>query len=176
MGHWVCQECYDSLGERECFTIYNWVNRKCVLCKVRPAVHCVVSLEDKLDNVHLVNRLETKLEPSRFRDAVSGLGEQLDESFAAMTTALGGLAESFKRIIPELNTFYNAIYQTYLDNGAPYGESPEGMMRWIEEVNRINHHLTEARLIESHHRTLVKLRQSLKERGLKPQTAVDNSD
>ena len=82
----------------------------------------------------------------------------LVESFASWANQVG------QQIVPAINQMYNAIYEQYLQAGAPYGESSEGCLRWVTELSQVRRYEQEIERIISHHEGLAYLRKRLAEK------------
>lgn len=61
------------------------------------------------------------------------------------------VAERFVAMGQEI---YDTMYESYLSQGAIYGETEEGMLRWMEELNEIARLRSEAQRMEDHHAML----------------------
>jgi len=62
-------------------------------------------------------------------------------------------------VLPTLQAFYDAVHAEYMACGAPYGDTQEGMLRWIEERCEIQRLRTEADRLEQRHRDMVEWRE-----------------
>ena len=56
---------------------------------------------------------------------------------------------------------YDAVWQAYLADGACYGETHEGMMRWLRERGEAERLRYEAEYILEHQQTVADLRRAL---------------
>lgn len=65
--------------------------------------------------------------------------EQVKETIMSYGEIVATLTAAVSLLIPALQALYDTFWQAYLKAGAPYGETHEGMIRWIEE----NNHYTE---------------------------------
>ena len=66
---------------------------------------------------------------------------------------------TLEALAPALQGFYNAVHTAYTDAGAPYGDTHEGLLRWVEERGEIARLQMEADRIEQHHKDMVELRE-----------------
>ena len=89
-----------------------------------------------------------------------------------VATALNTLGEAiaswarqvFDQIMPAIQQMYAAIYEQYLQAGAPYGDSQEGCLRWMEELAEVRRLEAQAEHIISQHQGLAYLRKQLAEK------------
>jgi hypothetical protein len=62
--------------------------------------------------------------------------EQLRESILITgKIALEAFADVARKLAPALEGFYQAVWQAYRDAGAPYGETDEGLLRFVRELS-----------------------------------------
>jgi hypothetical protein len=60
--------------------------------------------------------------------------ERLAQSFVRFGRALGaGMAAFFEQVTPLAGRLYAALWDAYRNAGAPYGETSEGLNRWVQE-------------------------------------------
>jgi hypothetical protein len=60
--------------------------------------------------------------------------ERLAKSFVRFGAALGaGMAVFVERVTPTVRRIYAALWDGYRRAGTPYGDTPEGFMRWVQE-------------------------------------------
>lgn len=90
------------------------------------------------------------------RKTLSGFMENIASTFQPIAE---NLSVAFKGI-------HDAIYLSYLEAGAPYGETDDGMYRWLKEVNEIYRMKREIERIRSHHEMLATLRQKVKKNDI----------
>lgn len=85
-----------------------------------------------------------------------------------MVQAFVSFQESLKPTMTALcaviNRITESLYQTYLENGAPYGESMDGMWRYYHEQSDIIRNQQEIERMKSQIDGMRSLRQKLKER------------
>jgi hypothetical protein len=95
--------------------------------------------------------------------------EQWREFKEAIQQIHGALVEAFEEVWERIYVFCEAfhamLWQSYLVNGAPYGENNEGMWRWAHECVEIARLRTEADRIEKHHKALIEFRKMVREKG-----------
>ena len=87
---------------------------------------------------------------------------QVGEAIAALGNRMAEvLTPTFQALVPTMQALYGAFWRAYLEAGAPYGETDEGMMRWYKEVGEARRMQFEADRILAHHRMLEQLRQKI---------------
>ncbi len=95
--------------------------------------------------------------------------EQWDKTVeAARATAeqlCAGFKEVIERIMPAARQLSETLRATYIEAGAPYGDTHEGMMRWMDECNEAAALETRAESIRQHHLLLADMRKQLKKSG-----------
>jgi hypothetical protein len=70
------------------------------------------------------------------------MAEQIDfnKTFEIITASFNRWAEQmapiFNNIVAYMQDVYESIYQNYIDNGAVYGKTHEGMMRYLQEIGK----------------------------------------
>ena len=47
------------------------------------------------------------------------------------------LTPIFQALASTMQATHDAFWRTYLEAGAPYGETDEGFSRWLEELNQL---------------------------------------
>ena len=52
----------------------------------------------------------------------------------SMTVIMNDLAPRFQQIKSAIIAAYEVLWDIYIQEGAPYGETPEGLRRWFEEA------------------------------------------
>src|SRR5579863_9570536 len=67
-------------------------------------------------------------------------------------------AQVCQQVIPVIANMYSVIYEKYREVGAPYGETQEGCLRWMEELSQVRHYEMEIERIISQHEGLAYLR------------------
>lgn len=86
-------------------------------------------------------------------------GPALREIEAFATSLWEQIAAWIEEIMPALQSFYDAVYAFYLDTGAPYGDTHEGMLRWIEERGEVARLRMEADRIKQRHQDMADWRE-----------------
>ena len=86
-----------------------------------------------------------------FQQSLLDFGEALTTT---LTPTLEAFAESARQ-------FYAICWRIYRAAGMPYGESDEGMIRWLKERAMAEQMLLRAEAIMAHHRTLAMLRERI---------------
>jgi hypothetical protein len=66
----------------------------------------------------------------RIQAAYDNMGRAMSEFMREIAVALQPV---FDYILAFGQAAHNAFYKMYLEDGAPYGETHEGMMRWLQE-------------------------------------------
>ena len=84
----------------------------------------------------------------QMRGAIIEFGQALVESVGLMIEAM----------TPAVNAIWEACREAYRAAGMPYGESDDGMMRWLREVGEIDRLRWEAERLEEHHRGMADFR------------------
>ncbi len=85
-------------------------------------------------------------------------GPALREIEALAASLWKQIAAWREEIMPALQSVYDTIHASYLAAGAPYGDTHEGMLRWIEEKGEVARLRMEADRIEQRHRDMVEWR------------------
>ncbi len=93
--------------------------------------------------------------------SVQEFSEGLTTFFEAMSTYMTQVAQ---QVLPSIKNMYDMIYAEYQKYGAPYGDLPEGCMRWLTERHEAQRLIDEAQSIVDHHEGLAYLRKKIAER------------
>ena len=80
------------------------------------------------------------------------------ESF---THAVYQLAE---QLMPVVQQMYDALHDKYLEAGAPYGDTQDGLLRWMDELSEIRHMEMRIEEITSQQQALALLRKRIAEK------------
>jgi len=104
------------------------------------------------------------------------MSEQYANQMQQFSQAANALAAAYVRNLQPLfdaireagRAVYKASWQAYLEAGAPYGESHEGMMGWMQECISIARFEAEAEKIKQHHTLLADMRKRLSEPSRQP--------
>lgn len=91
----------------------------------------------------------------QFNEAAVKAGQAIEEN----------LIPAFQRLIPVMQAVYDTIWRTYREAGAPYGETADGLLRWVREVGEAKRLQFEAERILQYHQVLADFRQRLKEKS-----------
>lgn len=75
------------------------------------------------------------------------------------------LQQAIQQIAPIIAHVYQSLYAYYTEAGMPYGDNPEGCMRWFTEVQEAQRLLDEVERILSTHQGLAYLRKRLSEKS-----------
>ena len=66
--------------------------------------------------------------------------------------------QTVKAVLPILESIRDALWETYRQAGMPYGDSQEGLLRWMEDMGAIRRHEAEVERIRQHHQNLIDFR------------------
>ena len=92
----------------------------------------------------------------------------IEEFQAGMTRFIDAVMQAVcitaEQVMPIIQQIYDMMYAKYLEAGAPYGESPEGLSRWMDEIAEIRQMEMRIEEIASHHAALALLRKRLAEK------------
>jgi len=88
---------------------------------------------------------------------------EIEKAFSAIGETL---VEKMERLLPTAQRFYDAVYAQYLEEGAIYGESHEGVMRWIEDLAEIDRHRQAIEEIKMRHWIIADTKRMIKKRNL----------
>lgn len=58
-------------------------------------------------------------------------------------------------VMPILTTIHSVMHDIYLEAGAPYGDTHEGLIQWIDDMNTVRRLQAEAEAIVEKHRHLI---------------------
>jgi len=89
------------------------------------------------------------------------MAEALDNLMDGMVSYVTQLSQL---VLPVVKQWYDAIYGHYLEAGAPYGETQEGCLRWMEDLAKVQQMEMEIERIISHHQGLAYLRKRIAEK------------
>jgi hypothetical protein len=67
--------------------------------------------------------------------------------------------QTFEQLKPMMQAVHDAMYQAYQDHGMPYGDTHEGLLRWMDDLSKINQAQQEIERIQQRHQTLIHARQ-----------------
>lgn len=88
--------------------------------------------------------------------------EQTKEALITVgTLAVEAIANTIKQIYPALEIIYEGIWMEYRTAGMPYGETDDGLLRWVKEIGEVKRSQLEAKRILQHHQMLADLRHKL---------------
>lgn len=85
---------------------------------------------------------------------VSDMQKVIDGVAEACQIILDILQPVAERFIALGQEIYDTLYAAYVADGAIYGETQEGMLRWLEESREIARLRSEAQRLEEHHAML----------------------
>jgi hypothetical protein len=90
----------------------------------------------------------------RLSEYITAMGEIISEKFVPIFEQVGAV----------LQATYDVFWQAYRDAGMPYGETDDGLLRWVKEVGEANCLRFEADRILAHHRMVANFRKVINER------------
>ena len=64
-------------------------------------------------------------------------------------------------ILPAIEKVMKAVYEDYVEQGAIYGNTTDGMLRWLRELNEADKHLIRAAYIQQRHQMLREFKEKL---------------
>jgi hypothetical protein len=83
------------------------------------------------------------------------------------------LTPLFQELIVAVQIAYDAFWQAYKDASMPYGETDEGLLRWVKEIGEVRRLQFEAERILLHHQMLVDFRQKIQEKAVLKAVGID---
>lgn len=83
--------------------------------------------------------------------SMSAFVDGLNKTFAAVAEALKPTMDA---VLKAAETISAALWQAYRDEGAIYGDTQEGLQRWMDEQMKINRLRAEADRLEQYHEGL----------------------
>lgn len=91
--------------------------------------------------------------------AIEEVGNAIMELGQRISTVLMSILQSFGQTIQEMHAIF---WQQYLEAGAPYGETEDGLMRWYREIGEARRLQGQADRIIQHHQMLADFRQKIR--------------
>src|SRR5436309_1264092 len=82
----------------------------------------------------------------------------------AMTSIVEVMQPIMQTVVTLWGNIYSTLHNTYLEQGAIYGDSEEGMMRWLKECGEAARHRMEAERIEQYHAGMRAFKEQLERR------------
>ena len=88
--------------------------------------------------------------------------------FEALATVMnkfleGWVAEMTEVILPAVEKVMDAVHEGYIEQGAIYGDTTPGMLRWMRELSEANKYLIRAAYIQQRHQMLREFKEKLGE-------------
>ena len=81
-----------------------------------------------------------------------------------MTTFLQGwAAEMTEVILPAIEKVMEAVHEDYVEQGAIYGNTTDGMLRWMRELAEADKYIIRAAYIQQRHQMLREFKEKLRE-------------
>jgi len=84
--------------------------------------------------------------------------------------------QTVKAIMPILEAIRDALWEAYRQDGMPYGDSQEGLLRWMEDMGKIRQHEAEIERIRQHHQNLIDFRRIGEEVRARRKDRTSNDD
>lgn len=101
------------------------------------------------------------MKPLDFTDLIEKERERISRLVKVFGDFVDALRPKLQPIMELAEKFYAATMQAYREAGAIYGDTPEGMMRWLGELNEVARHEREIERIKQHHEMLADFRRQL---------------
>lgn len=86
----------------------------------------------------------------------------------AWSAFVQGMIQALSEAVSIAQSVCDACWQAYRDAGMPYGESQEGLQRWMHDLSEIQRHEQEIERIREHHDTLISARKLGEEMRARP--------
>lgn len=86
----------------------------------------------------------------------SAYAQQVMDACNKIVEALRPVIDQFMEACKKI---YAVVKDAYQQAGAPYGDSDDGMLRWVKDMSTIARLRYEANVLEARHRTLAEIRQ-----------------
>ncbi len=104
----------------------------------------------------LINQWNETWKP--LREGFAALGDALTQAFATIQPGL----ESFWRVWRD--EIVPRVHQAYLDAGAPYGDTHDGLMRWLRDESEVLRHQQQIDHIRQRQQMVADFRRALEHR------------
>lgn len=86
-------------------------------------------------------------------------GDALAEAARQMLTSIAEtITTTFNAMIPVMQSIQDAFWSAYREAGTPYGDTPEGLMHWMDDVGKVNRMQQEIEYIRNYHQMLIDAR------------------
>ncbi len=111
---------------------------------------------------------EQQPEPIDWQKAGQQLNAGLSEFTKQMTTFMAELGKAIRPVfdatLEMAQHIHDALHQAYVDDGAIYGDTHEGLMRWMHERSEIERLRAQAERIEQHQDSVRSFKRTLAEK------------
>ena len=89
-----------------------------------------------------------------------------DRLSEVMTRYVGEMiAEMAEVILPAIEKVTEVVHEGYVEQGAIYGDTTDGMLRWMRELSEANKYLIRAAYIKQRHQMLRDFKEKLDDTG-----------
>lgn len=89
-------------------------------------------------------------------DAFTEVGKQATVCIDTFTAVVAPVVEQvIDYYLTVASSIIDVLFQAYTEAGAPYGDSHEGLLRWMGDVSDIRKHEAAIERIKDHHDTLI---------------------
>lgn len=89
---------------------------------------------------------------------VEGLRDLGNALHAIGEAVIASLAPSINSLAESMQGVHDLFWKTYIEAGAPYGETEDGMMKWYDEIGEAKRLQYQADRILEHHKMLADFR------------------
>ncbi|SRR5258706_4561452 len=90
------------------------------------------------------------------RPSLNDTLESLREAFIQVGEVISTFSKTIvPAVMPILTTVHTVMHDIYLQAGAPYGDTDEGLLQWIDDMSTVRRLQAEAEAIVEKHRQLV---------------------
>ncbi len=104
------------------------------------------------------------------------LTRQFNAAMQPVREGLNAIAQAFQAMAPHIqlqmdqvatawrDVIYPKIHDAYLADGAPYGDTHEGLMRWVKEMGEMRRHIEAIEAIRTRQWAVADFARQLRER------------
>ena len=104
------------------------------------------------------NQIDWQRAARQMNEGMAVFTAQLHDFFQRVGKALQPTFEAYLKLAQDI---HDALHTAYLEDGAIYGDTHEGLMRWLEECGKINRLRAEAERLEQYHEGMRQFKQRL---------------
>lgn len=100
--------------------------------------------------------------------------QAISQSFEQVAAVV---SQTIQQIMPVIQQIYAALEERYKEAGSPYGNTHDGLMRWLYDMGEINQKQQEVKRILLYHETLIdarKLGEETRARAMLTDTSSSN--